>query len=76
MTDVMASLFVYVHLSKAKLTLFDIGNCFLIASTVSAYSLRQMLQRVVAEGRTRSSSNDLYDRRSSRFDIAFHGIGA
>jgi len=74
MTDVMASLFVDVHPSKAKLTLFHIGNCFLIASTVSAYSLRQMLLRVVVDGRTRSSCNDLYDCRSSRFDIAFHGI--
>ena len=55
MTDVMASLFVHVHPSKPKLTLFCIANCFLIASTVSAYSLRQMLLRVVADGRTRSS---------------------
>jgi len=71
MTDVMASLFVDVHPSKAKLTLFRIGNCFLIASTVSAYSLRQMLLRVVADGRARSSRNAVYDHRSSRFDIAF-----
>jgi len=76
MTDVMASLFVDIHPSKAKLTLFHIGNCFLISSTVSAYSLGQMLLRVVADGRTRSSRNDLNDRRSSRFDIAFHGICA
>jgi len=72
----MATLFVEVHLSKAKLTLFHIGNCFLIASTVSAYSLRQMLLRIVADGRTRLSHNALYDRRSSRFDIGFHGICA
>ena len=52
MTDVMASLFIDVHLSKAKLTLFREGNCFLIASTVSTYSLRQMLLRVVADGST------------------------
>jgi len=76
MTDVMASLFVDVHPSKAKLTLFRIGNYFLIASTVSAYALRQMLLRIVADSRTRSSRNDLYDRPSSRFDIAFHGICA
>jgi hypothetical protein len=76
MTDVIASLFVDVHPSKAKLTLFRSGNCFLIVSTVSAYSLRKMLLRVVADGGTRSSRNALYDRRSSRFDIAFHGLCA
>jgi len=72
----MANLFVVVHSSKAKLTLFRNGNCFLIASTVSAYSLQEMLLRVVADRSTRSSRNALYDRRSSRFDIAFHGIWA
>ena len=72
----MANLFVDVHPSKAKLTLFRDGNCFLIASTVSAYSLRQRLPRVVADGSTRSSRNTLYDRPSSRFDIAFHRIWA
>jgi hypothetical protein len=76
MTDGMASLFVDVQQSKAKLTLFRIGNWFLIASTVSAYSLRQMLLRVVVDGRTRSLRNALYDRRSSRFDIAFYGLCA
>ena len=70
----MANLFVDVHPSKAKLTLFGTGNCFLIASTVSAYSLRQMLLRVVADGSTSSLRNAVYDRRSSRFDIAFHEI--
>jgi len=76
MTNFMASLCVDVHPSKAKLTLFRIGNCFLSASTVSAYSLRQMLLMVVADHRTRSSRNVLYDRRSTRVDIAFHGIYA
>jgi len=76
MTDFMANLFVDVHPSKAKPTLFRDGNCFLIASTVSAYSLRQMLLRVVADGSTRSSGSALYDCRSSRFDIAFHGLWA
>jgi len=74
MTDNMARLFGDVHASEAKLTLFHVGNCFLIASTVRAYSLRQMLQRVIADGRTRSSSNASLDRRSSRFDIVFHGM--
>jgi len=54
MTDVLANMFDDVHLSNAKLTLFLNVNCFLIASTVSAYSLRQMLRRVVADGSTRS----------------------
>jgi hypothetical protein len=40
MTKVMASLFVNIQPSKDKLTLFRNGNCFLIASTVRAYSLR------------------------------------
>jgi len=76
MTDIIASLFIDVHPSKAKLTLFRSGNCFIIASTVSAYCLRQMLLRVVADGRTRWSHNALYDRRSSRFDIAIYRICA
>jgi len=42
MTDVMASFFIDVHPSKAKLTLFHDGNYFLIAYTVSAYSLWQI----------------------------------
>jgi len=74
MTDIMATLFVDVQLSKAKLTLFRIGNGFLIPSTVSAYSLRQMLLRVVADSRTRSLRTALYDLRSSWCDIVFSGI--
>jgi len=76
MTDVMASLFVDVHPSRAKLTLFRDGNCFLMAYTVSAYSLQQMVLRDVVDGSTRSSRNAIYDRRSSRFDIAFHAMWA
>jgi len=76
MTDVIANLFVDVHPSKAKLTLFVDGNCFLIASTVSVYSLRQILLRVLANGNTNSLCNALYDRLSWRFDIGFHGICA
>ena len=76
MADILASLFIDVHPSKAKLTLFCIGNRFLITSTVSAYTLQQMLLTIVADGRTRSSGNVLYHSRSSRFDIAFHGICA
>jgi len=76
MTDVITNLFVDVHPSKAKLTLFVDGNCLLIASTVSVYSLRQILLRVLADGISNSLRNALYDRHSSRFDIAFHGVCA
>jgi len=74
MTDVIANLFVDVHPSKAKLPLFLDGSCFLIASTVSVYSLRQIILRVLAQGNTSLLRNALYDRRSSRLDIAFHRI--
>jgi len=50
MIEIMANLFVAIHPSKPKLTLFVIGNCVLIASTVSEYSLRQMLLRELADG--------------------------
>jgi len=52
MTHVMASSSGDVHQSKAKLTEFCDGNCFLIASTVTQYLFGQMLLRVVAEGNT------------------------
>jgi len=68
--------FVDVHSSRAKLILFLDGNCFLSASTVSVYSLWQILLRVLADGNTNSLRNTLYDCCSSRFDIAFHGIWA
>ena len=70
----MACLFVYVHPSKAKLTIFLDTNWFLIASTVSVYSLPQMLLSVLADLSTNSLGNVLYDCRISRFDIPFHGI--
>jgi len=76
MTDVMVSLFVDLHPSRANLPLYHDGNCFLIASMVRAYSLRQMLLRVVVDRSTRSSRDVLYDRHSSSFDIAFHGMWA
>jgi len=76
MTDVMVSLLVDVHSSKAKQTSFDDGNCFVIASTVSVYSLQQMWLRVVADGSTRSLLNASYDRRSLGFDTARQGISA
>jgi len=73
-TDIMANSLVDVHPSKAKLTLFRDGNWFLIASTVTACPLRQMLLRVAADGSRSSSRNALYGRRSSMFDVAFQGI--
>jgi len=76
MTDVMAILIVDVHPSKAKLTLFLDGDCFLIASTVSAYSIPGMMVTGLAVSTTHSLQNALYDCRSSMFDIAYHGIGA
>jgi len=54
MTNVMTSLFIDIHASKGKQTLFRDDICFLIPSTVSAYSLQQMLLRVVVDGSTRS----------------------
>jgi len=76
MIDIIANLFVDVHPTKAPLTLFLDGTCFLIASTVSVYSLQQILPRVLADGDTSSRRNALYDRCSSRVDIAIHGIWA
>jgi len=60
MTVVIANLFLDVPLSKAKFTLFLDGNCFLIASTGSVYSLQQILLRVLADGDTNSLRNALY----------------
>jgi len=50
MTDIIASFIVHVHLSNAIVSFFCNGNCCLIASTVSAYSLRQILPRLVVNG--------------------------
>jgi len=76
MPDDIANVFIDIHPSKAKLTLFLEGNCFSIASTVNEYSLRQMLVRVLAKGSTSSPHNALNDYCSSRFDIAFDGMWA
>jgi hypothetical protein len=76
MTDIISSLFFDIHPSNAKLTLFGEGICFLITFTVSAYSLKQMLLRFVAEGIIWLTYTTLYDHHSSSFDIAFHAIGA
>jgi hypothetical protein len=76
MTDVIASLFVDVHPFKAKLPLFLDSKCLLIASTVSVYSLRQIVLRVLADGNTDSLHKVLYDCCSLGVDIVFHGICA
>jgi len=68
----MANLLVDVHPSKAILTLFLAGNCFLIASTVSDDSLQQILLRVLADGSTNSLCNVLYDNCSSKYDVVFN----
>ena len=74
MTDITDNLFLDVHPSNDKLTLFLDGNSFLIASTVSVYSLWQVLLRVLADGNTNLLCNALYECRSSMFDIVFHGM--
>jgi len=76
MTDGMASLFVDVHLSKAKLNVSLDGNCFLIAFTVNENSLQEMILRVLADCCTSSLRSALYDHSSSRFDIVFQRIWA
>ena len=76
MTDVIANSFADVHTFISKLTLYLDSNCFSIESTVSGYSLWQMLLRVLADGSTSSQRNASNDRSSSRFDLAIHGIGA
>jgi hypothetical protein len=76
MPDVMASVFIDVHPSKAQLTLFRTGNCFLVTYTVSANSRQHMLLRVIADSRTRSSGNAVYNCQSSRFDIALRAVCA
>lgn len=70
----MASVFVDVQLSKAKLTLFHDGKCVVIASMVNAYCLQVVLLRVVVDGGTNLGRNASFDRRSLRCDIAFHSI--
>jgi hypothetical protein len=58
-TDVITNLFLDIHPSTAKVTLFLDGNCFLIGFTTSEYSLGQMLLRVVADKRTSLLHNAL-----------------
>jgi len=76
MMDIIVDLFVDVHPSKATLTLFLDGNCFVIVSTVCVYSLLQILRKMLADGNTNWVRNALYDCRSLWFDIAFHELWA
>jgi hypothetical protein len=71
---VMVRLLVEVQPPKAKLTFFCDTNCFLIGSTVSAYSLRSMLLRVLGYGFTRSFCKVVCDHCSLRCDIASQGL--
>lgn len=70
----MVNLFVAVHLSKAKLTLYHDCNCNSIASTVSAKSCQKLLPRVIADSSTISSPNDFYDPHQSTYEISLYEI--
>jgi len=74
MTDIMANLFIDVHLSKAKLSLILDSICFLIVSNVGEYSLGQMMLMLLADGSTGLLRNALYDHRSPWFHLAFHWL--
>jgi len=76
MNDFMANFFIDVHPSNAKLPLFHDGNCFIIASTVSEYSLWPMLSRLVVDRSTRSFRNAVYDCPSFWFEVALNGLWA
>jgi len=76
MTNDIANLFVDVCLSKAKLTLFLDGNVFLIAITVSVYSLQDVLFSVLPDSSANTLCNAYYDCQISWFDIVFHRIWA
>jgi len=73
MTDIMANFFMNGHTFKAKLTLILDGNWFLIASTVSVYSLWWTLFSVLADGSTNLLHNPLSEHCSLRCDFALHG---
>jgi len=72
----MASLILDVHPFKVNLTLFLDGNCFLIVSRVSVYSLWQMLLGELADCSPNFHCSALYDFDSLQFDIASPGISA
>jgi len=72
----MSSLFDDVHPSNTKVSESSDGNCCPIVSLVGADFLRHMRLRVEPDGSTSSSRNAVYDCRSCRFGITFHGMWA
>jgi hypothetical protein len=74
MTDKIPISLVDVHPSNATLTLFVVGNCFLIASIVREYSLQQILLRVLPDGSIELWHTALNVCCNSRLVIAFHGM--
>jgi len=74
MTVMPTNLFIDGDPSKDKYILFLDGNYFLIASTVSEYSLWQMSVRVLGYSGTISHRNVFYSHCTSWFHIVFHGI--
>jgi hypothetical protein len=72
--DIVAILFVDVHLHNILLTLVVGCDDFIIQSIGSEYSLWLLLQREVADISTNLQGNASYDGHNPRFDIAFHGI--
>jgi len=76
MTNDKTYLFVDVHPSKSKLTLFLDSKCLWIACTVGVYSLRQMVLSVLADPSTNSHRNSLSDSGRSRFNLEIDGIYA
>jgi len=52
MTDIVDNMYVKVHPSEAKLSVFLDGNYFLIVFTVSVYSIPRMVLRVLADSST------------------------
>jgi len=65
----MRNLIVEVHPFKAKLTLLHDSNCFLIASTVSVYSLQLVLATVPNSPVGSGTSSDL---ESNRCNGSYH----
>jgi hypothetical protein len=63
-----------VNLSKVQLTVLLDGSCFLFASTVSEYSVRQREPQVLGDASNSSLHNALYDHCFTWLNIVFDGI--
>jgi hypothetical protein len=72
----MVNFFLDVHPSTAILTLFLDGHCFSIASTVTDYSIWQMLVKESVHDTTDVLRKVLYHCHSCKFDIVFQKIWA